>query len=155
MFIGLVILFQFISNLKKEQAKHKKRTFGRPPAAPQAPAGPPVPQRMQARPADALVREKYRDAQPYEPAYDRDYQEPRYEPMQAPELYREPVVVKETIRTEFEEPSSEEIRKNRRIHRDHLAHKKVKLDESAEGPAYHFDMREAVVYQAILNRPEH
>ncbi len=153
-FIAAFVILQFIANFRKELKKQKQRTPGIPPAnIPAQQAG----RKKMANPADKpmLVQEHKPDENTYESAYSREYQEPKYERMKAPELIKENSRgYKPVFAPTYKEPYTDETLKNRRIHEPHRAHKQIKV-EGIEEETFHFDLHDAVIKQAILNRPEH
>ncbi|MBC8051844.1 MAG: hypothetical protein H7Y13_02145 [Sphingobacteriaceae bacterium] len=95
------------------------------------------------------VPEKY-----HEPKYEPAYREPRKEKPVRETLYREPVSkIPRKVELSNPEVPAEEIVKNRAIHEPH----KHKFEASQEVTDYYsdFDFKDAIVKEAILNRPQY
>lgn len=153
-----VLIYRIYTNFQKEQEKARARNPAERPAEmypsdlPQ-PGTPPS--RYKYEPD--LLEETYSPEKPYEPVYKHikperpvieTYREARYQPMTA-----EPVVVKK-----YKEENAPEVKLGRAIHAPH----KHNLLEVHEAEAAHersayadFDMEDAVIKSAILNRPEY
>lgn len=182
--IGIIIAaYKFYSNFKEEQEKARKRNPSlpaseeeatdtsnpqkrqvsdtRPSLPPQRPVvtwqpGPVVPApKPQAKPEPVLVRESNNPQHPYEPVYTRDYREPVYEKPVLPKRssVEKPVTPQRVELTHFED-ISDETAKSRDIHAPHK-HGSSLLARENENGHFEFDMRYAVIQQAILNRPEY
>ena len=153
------LAFKVYSNFKKEQEKAKQRNFSRPeaPKAPQTDTWFPstVDEPEVQRPYADFEQEVFNPQKPYEPAYPSSKAEsierevvlePRYERMR-------PEHVTTTDGKSPERPA-EEVLRNRAIHLPHR-HKFTPHEEESERSAYaDFDMEDAVIKAAILNRPE-
>ncbi len=95
-----------------------------------------------------------------EPAYTRMEAEPRYERMRAEPTYktpkygqehpRRPARLERTINAAEEMP--EEVLRSRQIHKGHKHG--FEFPKAAEEVHYQFDIRDAIIKEAILNRPE-
>lgn len=155
----LALAFKVYSNFKKEQAKVKQRDFSKP-DAPKAPQADPwfpewVPEKEVHRPAADLEQEVFIPHTPYEPAYHSPKPEPiKHEVVAEPRYERmRPEHVVATDGRSPERPADEVLR-NRAIHAKHH-HKFTPHEEETERSAYaDFDMEDAVIKSAILNRPE-
>ncbi len=157
----LVLAFRVYSNFQKEQEKVRKRDFSRPrqedggasvPRAPQMTGHRPV---QLPPPAPAPFREE-EVFMPYEPRYEAPKPEPRPR-----EVYREPhyepMKPLQAVTADGRSPESaaEEIVRNRAIHARH-PHRFEAHEESYDRSAYaDFDMEDAVIKSAILNRPDY
>lgn len=151
----LILAFRVYSNFLKEQEKARKRDMSRPPRPDDAPSVPPAAQTAgrQPEPVNGPDREVLI---PYEPRYEAPKPEPRPK-----ELYREPQYqpMKPLHVTASDgrspEPAAEEVLRGRAIHARH-AHQFEPHEEETERSAYaDFDMEDAVIKAAILNRPEY
>lgn len=182
--VGIIIAaYKFYSNFQQEQEKARKRNPSlptneggaddtsnpqkkqvsepRPSLPPQRPVvswpqSPSVPApKPQAKPEPVLVRESNNPQRPYEPVYTRDYSEPVYEKPVLPKRsgLEKPVTPQRVELTHFEDISDETV-KNRNIHAPHK-HGMTPLPHEDEEAYFEFDMRYAVIQQAILNRPEY
>ena len=152
----LVLAFRVYSNFQKEQEKVKKRDLSRParPESAQSDSWP-VPHGEQPgrAPVPAPEQEVFT---PYEPRYEAPrpetrprevYREPHYQPMR-------PLQVSATD-GRSPEYAADEVLRGRAIHAKH-PHKFEPHEESYERSAYaDFDMEDAVIKAAILNRPEY
>ncbi len=172
--------FRLYSNFQKEQEKARKRNPSRPageetgsPVAPVKKAdtsGPktdipnhipetawqkqPYP-KPETRPKPELVEESYDSRRPYEPVYKREYKEPVYEKQKpVKSVFSEKKIPQRVELTHNFEDVSDETRKNRSIHQSHRHGSGSIIHEDQEG-AYEFDMRDAVIKEAILNRPKY
>ncbi|WP_374163455.1 hypothetical protein [Arcticibacter sp. MXS-1] len=173
--LGLVML-QFYNNFRKEQEKARNRN-------PTLPAGggasgsesvkgknvavpPSKPMVLQERgpvavPAQrneserALVQEYYDPQRPYEPVYERNYREPLYKSPETKErVVSERKVTPQRVEVTHLEDWSDETLKGRAIHSRHV-HGARKQGSEDEGTDADFDMEQAIISQAILNRPEY
>lgn len=181
-FIILMILafFRFYSNFQKEQRKAQRRNPSVPgaektneqserPSAPPQPRGPvilpgkPVTEWRQPpgplvpkedKPQPILVKESDNPRDLYEPVYKREYKEPVYKP----EIPSKPVIEKRATPHRVElthlEDMSDETRINRAIHQPHH-HKFGITPHGEEETGYEFDVHDAVIKEAILNRPQY
>jgi hypothetical protein len=156
----LVLAFKFYSNFQKEQEKVKKRDFSKPQRPEEDPSDPwftgSVPEHPVQLPVPETEQEVFIPHQPYEPRYEtlrpekikrEVVKEPRYQRMR-PE---------QSITTDGRSPETAagEILRGRAIHAKH-PHKFDPHEESYERSAYaDFDMEDAVIKSAILNRPEY
>lgn len=155
-----VLIYRVYTNFQKEQEKARKRNPAErsaetyPSDVPQPGTTPP---HYEYEREQELVEETYSPERPYEPVYKRVrpeipvrevYKETKYEPMVA-----EKVVV-----NKYKEESAREIKLGKAIHAPHKHG--ITMDEEKEGvqerSAYaDFDIHDAVIKSAILNRPEY
>jgi len=155
--IGIALfIYKTWTNYQKEQEKSRKRNPAKPPVA----KGQNLPDvRYNKTPASGkkpdpfLLEETLDTNNPYEPRYKHLYQKEA-----VPEKYQEEKsreFASKELRPYQEgrnpEQVSEEVQTNRKIHQPHK-HKKVELHE--EEAAFKFDIRDAVIKEAILNRPK-
>ena len=176
--IGIIIVaIRLYSNFQKEQEKARKRNPSQPATAPGQrdakqpripPPVPPVyipksrpswdvpvptPQRTP-EPRSELVKESYNPERPYEPVYTREYKEPVYPKPDIPsKVNPEMKMTPHRLEVTHLEDISEETSRNRDIHRPHK-HGFQALHEEVEH-GYQIDIKEAVIMQAVLNRPEY
>lgn len=160
--LGLIaVIYRIYTNFTKEQDKAKKRdTSKRPEPETSSPADY-IPERELPTkpvfiPQPSIEDEVVNPAKPYEPVYPRyqyeknvleKYTEPKYEPLKA-----ELNLIKEG---RSPEEAAEEVRRGRAIHAAHH-HKFTPHEEETERSAYaDFDMNDAVIKSAILNRPDY
>lgn len=136
------VIYGFYNNLKKAQEEAKKRDPAKPWDGGQAPEKPKSqrPKDVLSRPAQPayvesepiLVKEVY-NPESYEPKYESVYQQP---------AYAEYVKPKPGVKKKSAIPTSVTIS-------DRINH----LDGAGE--VYDFDMRDAVIKKAILDRPQY
>ncbi|HEY0667807.1 MAG TPA: hypothetical protein VGD22_06500 [Sphingobacteriaceae bacterium] len=153
-----VLIYRVYTNFLKEQEKARKRNPAeRPPDMYQE--EPPVnrPFEYEYQPEPELIEETYSPERPYEPVYKHikpealvreSYKEEKYDPMTT-----ESVVI-----NKYKEDRAREVKLGRAIHAPHKHG--VKADEQdleQEGPSAYadFDLHDAVIKSAILNRPEY
>ena len=151
--IGLALfVYKTYSNYKTEQEKARKRNLSQP--RPQAKEAEAVPSKTSEKPKPVLYEETKETPSSYEPRYKNTYKEPvvkpvykedSYQRMQS-EMYSEP-------EPRYIEKPAEETEKNRKIHASHK-HVNTKVKHEEEHAAYEFDMRDAIIKEAILNRPK-
>lgn len=175
-----LVLFQFYNNFKKEQEKARKRN----PSQPRAEGEPDVPQvkkagrqspapvpspwsqqgrdqrpvsplpKVERKPEPVLVKETFDPHRPYEPTYKREYQEPLYQrPSKQETVKPEKVSTMKRVEISHLEDISQETLFSRSIHQPHLHG--FKSFHHEDGEVYEFDMRDAIIKEAILNRPQH
>ncbi|HEY1024565.1 MAG TPA: hypothetical protein VGE26_05325 [Sphingobacteriaceae bacterium] len=161
--LGLIaVVYRIYTNFMKEQVKAKKRdTSKRPDTEISIPAESVPDREIPAKPvyipSPASEEVVITPVLPYEPAYPyqnpekhvrKRYEEPKYEPLKA-----ELNVIKEG---RSPEPVAEEVRRSRAIHAKH-SHRIMSHDEEEDGRSAYadFDMHDAVIKSAILNRPEY
>jgi hypothetical protein len=154
------IAFKIYDNFKKEQEKAQKRNAGAPsPEGDYHPEIPPVASKpvitREVKPQPVHVEEVPETRHQYEPTYKRDYKEPQpvivaKEP-RIEQTRAEILVIKEKINPE---KPSEEVKRSRAIHQSHKHGFKTQEVEEEENPYAHFDLHDAVVKEAILNRPQ-
>ncbi len=153
--IGLILLgFKIYSNFRKEQEKARNRNPSPTEVSlPEMPA-PPV-EKLPTKPQTILVEEVFDPAHPYEPHYKPVYKEPTVaKPVAEPKYERAKpeTIVKERINPEI---PVEEVLKGQAIHQPHK-HQYPLSHEEEEGHLYSdFDIRDAVIKEAILNRPQY
>ncbi len=151
--IGLAAFaYKIYSNFKSEQEKARKRDTSMPaepiddlyvPEKPAESRKKPVKE-----PAPFLLEEVVDPARPFEPKYKHIYKEAK---VAAP--------IKEKSSTELSqyglavEIPAEEVLQSRKIYERHQ-HKLERVNHDEELP-YEFDMRDAIIKQAILNRPDY
>ena len=153
----LVLAFRVYSNFQKEQEKVKQRDLGRPPRPEHAPSDPAVPREAgrpsAPAPAPFTEQEVYI---PYEPRYDAPKPEPRQRDVYREPLYQ-PMRPLQVAASDGRSPetAAAEVLRSRAIHARH-PHGFEAHEESYERSAYaDFDMEDAVIKSAILNRPEY
>ncbi|RXF71006.1 hypothetical protein [Arcticibacter tournemirensis] len=182
--IGIIIAaYKLYSNFQEEQEKARKRNPSLPTKQSEAdetsnpqkkqvseprpsmpphrpvvswPQSPSIPApKPQAKPEPVLVREATNPQRPYEPVYTRDYSEPVYEKPVLPKRsgLEKTVTPTRVELTHFEDISDETV-KNRNIHAPHK-HGMNPLTHEDQDVHFEFDMRHAIIQQAILNRPEY
>lgn len=158
------------SNFQKEQEKARKRNPslpggegapGQPVPPPPARKSPPVPPKPapplpkpKMKPEPVLIKETTDPRRPYEPVYTREYREPVYEKPVVEKYTPEKRVTPHRVELSNPEDISEETSLNRTIHQPHK-HRFELLTHDDEESAYEFDMRDAVIKEAILNRPQY
>ncbi|HEY0896358.1 MAG TPA: hypothetical protein VGE15_07400 [Sphingobacteriaceae bacterium] len=153
----LILAFRVYSNFQKEQEKVRKRDFTRPNQPEGHSSVPRVPEVTGSRPAPAPAAFPQEEVfMPYEPRYEAPKAEPRPR-----EVYREPhyqpMRPLQVAASDGRSPeaAAEEIVRGRAIHARH-PHQFEAHEESYERSAYaDFDMEDAVIKAAILNRPEY
>lgn len=136
------VIYGFYNNLKKAQEEAKKRNPSRPWDADQqegkreTPRNKPVPQMpappVYAEPEPILVKEVYQPER-WEPKYEPVYQEPAYQ--------------------EYVKPKAPARKKKSVIPTNVSISDRINPEEGS--PAYQFDMRDAVIKKAILDRPQY
>ncbi|WP_256009477.1 hypothetical protein [Desertivirga xinjiangensis] len=153
--IGLAFfVYKTYSNYKTEQEKTRKRNISQ--ARPQDPEAEPLPSKAQdtAKPKPFLYDEKRDTPERYEPQYKNPYKEPMVKPALKEESYqRMQSEVYPEAEPYYREKPAEETIKNRKIHASHK-HANAKVKHEEEHPAYEFDMKDAIIKEAILNRPK-
>jgi hypothetical protein len=155
--IGMAALaFKIYTNFRKEQEKARDRNPSAPVSKPDRPNPAPVQsvQKHDFKHAPVLVEEAYDPAHPYEPQYKTHYKEPvivktPFEPRY--ERVRPESVNKEKVNPEF---ASGEVLRNRSIHLPHQHKIQIYREADVEHPYADFDFRDAVIKEAILNRPQ-
>lgn len=146
-------------NFQAEQNKAKKRN----PSAPVAPSPvkqksnsvyPPSSRQVSTKtPEPFLIEETFDPNNPYEPKYKHLYQREKSASKTSVEKRTKEDRPAQRISIEGYNPEqvSDEVKHNRTIHQKHNHNKKVQEEEASE---YHFDMRDAIIKEAILNRPQ-
>jgi len=159
--IMLVIAgYRFYANFQKEQEKARKRNPGKRTPETQPAAKETWERKIEPHAQTSqnhkpeLVEEVFDPAYPYEPKYRPIYKEP----MQAPSVKEEKysyATAESAKQAELYNPEvpAPEVLRNRKIHKTH-PHGFVPHVEEEE-THYDFDMRDAVIKQAILNRPQY
>lgn len=154
--VVIIIAISIVSSLLKRKDKEGTKQTpkkhnpgnGRPVVVPAKPTV--------SQPTPILVEERVDPFNPYEDRYERQYAEPQYKPMQAESMNPE-----RTLRVDYgfeernwEEEIADEVANNRIIHTPHN-HKKFRVEHAEEKHGFHFDMQNAIIQEAILNRPQH
>lgn len=155
--IGLAyVVFKVRSEIKAQQVPQKKNPASGRSAIP-APSIPTVPSPRKTDPF--LIRERADVNNPYESAYERDYKEEEYKPMRPGKFEGEPRPVYDYVKPALAnyETLSDETRNERQIHALHQHGKLVRVEHKDEfgEESLKFDMKQAVIYDAILNKPEY
>lgn len=166
----VIAIVKFYSNFRKEQEKARQRNPSAPRSEEPSSAKPlpvPVPESIPsaAKPVAewksspepvVLVEESKDEVRPYEPVYRREYKEPVYEPIRAPRpsTPEKPVTPHRVELTHPEELSDETIQ-GRRIHQPHHHRFQKSEGEGEEEKPFDFDLHDAVIKEAILNRPQY
>lgn len=159
--IGIALfIYKVWSNFQKEQVKARKRNPARPGSSETKTAEHgrgmrntvPTPTK---NPQPFLLEEITDNSNPYEPKYKHLYERERpggkeYNDKVNESGNREVLITKEGYNPE---QVAEEIRTNRRIHRAHK-HQQAPSPEEEDAPVQ-FDMKSAVIAEAILNRPQY
>ena len=145
------LAFKIYDNFQKEQEKAKKRNPGAPPVNIPSP-----------KPSTTVVRPEPK------PVYAEKIPEGRYEPQYKP-VYREPAPPPVYSEPKIERPKREvplyreninpeipveEVRRSRALHQAHKVHLKSP-SEAEEERMFEFDVHDAVIKEAILNRPQY
>ena len=104
------------------------------------------------KPEPFLVEEEVNPNNPYEPKYKHLYKEPKTEEKVREDAYQR-VKPAASVKEAYSETPAEEVISNRIIHKPHL-HSKSKTEKVAEEVPYQFDIRDAIIKEAILNRPK-
>ena len=153
--IGLAYFaYKIYSNFMQEQEKAQRRNplEGRPAEAEWPREFEPQRTVRRDEPEPFLIEEAYESASPYEPKYKNLYREERVK-----EAFREPTVSQPSTlkRVELYNPEafSEETLRSRAIHKGH-GHGVQKREEADERP-FEFDFEDAIIKEAILNRPQY
>ncbi|WP_207531695.1 hypothetical protein [Desertivirga arenae] len=154
--IGIALfIYKVWSNFSKEQEKARKRNPAKSGTSEKRSVD--SKRRQAAAPANVpqpfLIEEVTDTNNPYEPKYKHLYQREKrnskeYEPKVNELSNKEMQIAREGYNPEI---PAEEIKANRKIHRTHK-HGEVSIPE-VENPV-EFDMRSAVIAEAILNRPK-
>jgi hypothetical protein len=153
--------YKLYDNFKQEQEKARKRNVGMPnsPEADYQPI-PSVPSIetpvREIKPKPVIVEEKFYPEHPYEPKYKSEYREPRPEKVFVEPVYKrekaEVLTVRENINPE---KPVQEVRRTRAIHKPHQHSTAVYTEVVEEHPYANFDLHDAVIKEAILNRPQY
>ncbi|WP_207426039.1 hypothetical protein [Pedobacter sp. SYSU D00535] len=148
-------VYKTYENYKQEQEKARKRNPSRP-VIDVDPEELFVPEKLEKRPIDLPAKQQPADVKG---DYERKRVEEKYREVTRPEVAKEPAyqTFKE-VKSDLYNPEqvSEETLRSRSIHKKHN-HGKVALALPPESPAetFEFDMQQAIIYDAILNRAEH
>ena len=152
-----VMIYRVYTNFVKEQEKARKRNPGRRPDE-MLPADTPVAdtQPAQQEPIPEVVQEPRPSGNPYEPAY-KEVKHPRPVREIYQEVKYEPMIPETVVRHKYKEEPAQEVKLGRTIHAPHkhgapIVEEEVVLERSAYAD---FDMHDAVIKSAILNRPEY
>lgn len=153
--IGLAVLaFNIYNNFRKEQDKARKRNPSAPETHhPDSDWKPVKKQRTEPRPE--LVEEVMDPVYPYEPKYRPVYKEtvpPKITPEPKYETVRYEQVTQENKNPEL--PVAE-VKRSRLIHQPHQHQVTLHSEEEEAHPYADFDFKDAIVKEAILNRPQH
>lgn len=147
------LIYRVYTNFVKEQEKARNRNPAERPGD-MPPVSPPA--KYEYHPEPDLIEETYSPERPYEPVYKHikpevpvreKYKEVKYQPM-VPET----VVV-----NKYKEDSAQEVKLGRSIHAPHKHGMRTEqqADELERSEYADFDMHDAVIKSAILNRPEY
>lgn len=154
------LAYKIYDNFKQEQEKAKKRTTGGPDEfMSEHQKASPTPSKevtvREIKPKPVVIEEEYYPHHPYEPQYRTVYEEQRPVKNYSEPVYRtvkaEPLRVRENINPER---PVQEVRRTRAIHQPHKHKVVVYTEERVEHPYANFDLHDAVVKEAILNRPQ-
>lgn len=158
--IGIAFfLYKTWVNFQAEQNKAKKRNPSVPPVQetrkPQAVDKPTKPVTSK-NPDPFLIEEISDPNNPYEPKYKHLYQREKPVPKTIVEKNIKEPTQEQNLYIEGYNPENvaEEVRRNRSIHQKHNHNKKLQVQEDDDG-SYHFDMKDAIIKEAILNRPNY
>jgi len=153
-----VLIYRVYTNFIKEQEKARKRNPAERPD--DLPAEPPVsntrPFQREFEPEQELAGELYLPERPYEPVYKdviaetpvkETYKESKYERM----------ATETVVTNKYKEDTAREVKLGRAIHAPHKHGLRAEeKDDEQERSAYaDFDINDAVIKSAILNRPEY
>ena len=147
--------YKIYDNFKKEQDKAKKRNPASREANEEKPVAVPKqvrrevkPKPVPATPPEPVFR--------YEPEYKTVYQEP-LPPKPAKEERPERLKPEVLIRPDSRNPErpSDEVLRSRAIHQPHQHKVELQHEEEERHPYADFDFKDAIVKEAILNRPKY
>ena len=151
-------------NFQAEQDKAKKRTPSTP-RVPQAsekkstsPVQPSSSKQVGGKkPEPFLLEETIDPNNPYEPKYKHLYQKEKSSYKGAAEKKVTEEKQEQNLYNEGYNPEkiSDEVKHNRTIHQQHNHNKKLHTQDEPEEAIYHFDMKDAIIKEAILNRPNY
>lgn len=152
-------IYKIYSNFQEEQKKAQKRNPSQPVAKEPEPAERPINRKEGPSPErrlpPVLNEEVFDPEHPYEPGYKPSYpREPVVERYRAEKKYEDisPEVVATKEYYNPERPAAEVV-KSRKIHERHK-HRFTPYVEIEERSEYaNFDLRDAIIKSAILNRP--
>lgn len=151
------LIYKVYQNFQQEQEKARKRNPSQPITKEQKPDVKPKPPQTLTKPQPVFEEQTFDPKHPYEPKYEPTYKrEPAVKRYRAENRYEtiSPEVVETTEYYNPEKPALE-IRKSRSIHKPH-GHKFVPYTEVEEQSEYaNFDLRDAIIKSAILQRPEY
>lgn len=156
--IGItVLIYRVYTNFVKEQEKARKRNPAERYDLPQQEEKPviPPPVRPEYIPQTELIEETYNPERPYEPVYKHVRPEApareKYEAVKYERIRPETAVV-----TRYKEDVPQEVSLSRSLHAPHKHGITGENHQVPERSAYaDFDVNDAVIKSAILNRPEY